>query len=131
MSDYEARTGKIKRCLPLEGETYEQQCKRLWIEAGKSEDSYDEDGLYYYLDSKKYMKMVVNKIPQIWELLEQNKIDTEDSYCHITENSDGTYNFSTHYYNGGTCMEEMIEDELCRMNRTLNINTLTNESNNN
>lgn len=35
-----------------------------------------------------------------------------DYYCILNENEDGSYNYYTHFYNGGTCLEECLEDEL-------------------
>lgn len=35
MSDYESHIGKVKKVEPLANESFEETCKRLWVENGK------------------------------------------------------------------------------------------------
>lgn len=35
-----------------------------------------------------------------------------DFICDIQENTDGTYTYITQFYNGGTCLTEVLENEL-------------------
>jgi hypothetical protein len=107
MSDYEAHTGKIRKLEPLEGETYEQQCKRLYFEKG-GKGEYYEGALFdeFYDDFIRVNKNV------LYEVFDHEEKDYDDMFCDLTDNGDGTYSFTTRFYNGGTCMSEMVEHEL-------------------
>lgn len=35
-----------------------------------------------------------------------------DFICNIQENTDGTYSYITQFYNGGTCLTEVLEEKL-------------------
>ncbi len=107
MSDYESHSGKIRKVFPQVNENFEQLCKRLWVENGQKEDDYDKEQLFdeFY---EKYLK--INN--EIWEVVEHEDLDDEDMFCRLSRNSDGTVSFHTRYYNGGTCMSEMIEEAL-------------------
>lgn len=106
MSDYESHSGKLRRVPMKENETLEQLKKRIWAERGHSEEDYfDEDD---FLDEYYNVFIEVNGI--LWELFDHKKKDDPyDSYCNLHDNGDGTFSFDTRYYNGGTCMREMIE----------------------
>lgn len=108
MSDYESHSGKIRILEPNKNETFEDQCKRLWVENGKLIESYDKGELFneFY---EKYLR--ING--KIWEVFDHKSLgDDDDSFCRIHDNKDGTFSFHTRFYNGGTGMSEMIADEL-------------------
>lgn len=109
MSDYESHTGKLRKVEPKENETFEQLCKRLWIENGKPEDEYREGGLF----GEFYEKYINDNDETVWEIFDHEDLgDADDMFCRISDNKDGTYSFHTRFYNGGTCLSEMIEDEI-------------------
>ena len=108
MSDYESHSGKLRLVEAKENETFEQQCKRLWIENGQDESEYEEGELF----SEFYEKYFHVK-GRVWEVFEHEEFgDDEDMFCRLHDNKDGTLSFHTRFYNGGTCMSEMVEDEL-------------------
>lgn len=109
MSDYETREGKIKM-ISQEGESLEDACKRVWIENGEPIENYE----YGDFRDKFYDKYFAVE-NELWEILENKKLGHQDSFCKLTENSDGTISFYTTYYNGGACETEMIEWELKRL----------------
>lgn len=107
MSDYESHSGKLKIVEPKENETIEQLCKRLWIEQGNKEDDYEEDALFN--DYEKYL----STDGKVWEIVEHIKMgDEDDMFCRLHDNKDGTFSFHTRFYNGGTCMSEMVTEAL-------------------
>lgn len=107
MSDYEAHIGKIRKIQPLENESFEDQCKRLYYEkGGKSEDYYE--GLLF----DEYYNDVFHINGVLYEIFEREEKDPYEYYCHMTDLGDGTYSFNTMFYNGGTCLSEMIEEAL-------------------
>lgn len=109
MSDYESQSGKIKLIEPQENETRHDLLKRLWVTVhGKDEADFDEDDFFneFYED---YIKVG----DEIWEILEyEDEPDDADMFCKLSKNEDGSYTFFTRYYNGGTCMTEMIADAI-------------------
>lgn len=113
MSDYESQSGKIMQHHPRWFadniiERFEDLCKRLWVENGMLEEEYKEGKLFEVF----YEKYLCVKDTQVWEILEVEDLEEEDSFCRLHDNKDGTYSFHTRYYNGGTCMSEMLEDEI-------------------
>lgn len=107
MSDTELHSGKLRLLEKIEGESLEQQCRRLWIENGKNDEEFDFDEFFYDMN-RKYVKLK----EQVWELFDHNKMDSGDSFCKMTPSPDGSYSFITSFYNGGTYLEEMLEDAL-------------------
>lgn len=107
MSDYESQSGKIK-LASIENETSDDTCKRIWLEKGHKEEDYTKSNFFdeYY---EKYIRVK----EKIWEILEvEDHGDDDDMFCRLHDNKDGTFSFHTRYYNGGTCMTEMLQDEL-------------------
>lgn len=107
MSDYESHSGRLRLANAKENETFEQQCKRLWIENGQDEEDYEEGELF----SEFYEKYFHVK-GRVWEVFDHEESDDDDTFCKLHDNGDGTLTFHTRFYNGGTCMSEMVEDEL-------------------
>jgi hypothetical protein len=110
MSDYESHSGKLRLVEAKENETFEQQCKRLWVENGEPEENYEEGELF----SEFYEKYFQVK-GRVWEVFDHEESDDDDTFCKLNMNGDGTITFHTRFYNGGTCMSEMVEDELERI----------------
>lgn len=42
--------------------------------------------------------------------LHAKELDDSGCYCNMQESDDGTISFTTSYYNGGTCLTEMLQD---------------------
>ena len=80
------------------GEDKLPSCHKSWVEYLCIE-LYDE---YFYANG------------QLFKLVKSSEIEDTD-YCHIEDNKDGTYSFVTSFYNGCTCLKEMLEDELKRI----------------
>ena len=112
MSDYESHIGKIRKVIPNANETFEELSKRLSLENGCEEDLYYEG----YLFDEFYDKFIkVDKT--IFEIFDHKEKDYDDCSCEITDNNNGTFSFSTRFYNGGTCLSEMIGDELKKLKK--------------
>lgn len=105
MSDYESHSGKLKLLKRNEDETFEAQCQRLWLENGKDLENYDYKNDLFNEFSKKYIKHG----DDIYEMIDYENLEDEDSFCRINKNEDGTLSFHTRFYNGGTWLGEMIE----------------------
>lgn len=66
------------------------------------EELWDEDNLYK-VDGK------------VYKLVEHNEI--EDDIFKFWKNADGSISFVAEFYNGGTCLSEIIEDGVRKINR--------------
>ena len=56
---------------------------------------------------------IVKKDGELYEIIEDKDFsDDGDFISHITDNGDGTYTYLMSFYNGGTCLSEMLEDAL-------------------
>jgi len=112
MSDYESHYGKLRK-VDLEGKTieefFEQKCK----EEGFERVEYDEDWYAcYYANAypQKYFKSEEN----VWEVFDHIESKDLDNF-RISNNNDGTYTFSTMFYNGGTALSEILEEEIAKL----------------
>lgn len=74
-------------------------------------DEYDNDKYYCYIDSSYgYEAVYVNCE---WQLLKYIKhIETDDYFVSLTQVDKDTYDFVTMFYNGGTCLSEVLGYEL-------------------
>lgn len=112
MSDYESHIGKLRK-VDLKGKTKEQFFKLKCEEAGYNEmkeSDWQETALYYYDMIEKYILIK----DDIWEVFDHVQPDSFDGF-HITDNKDGTYSFTTTFYNGGTCLSEILEEEVAKL----------------
>lgn len=121
MSDYETIKGKIRK-IDLQGLSVEEYAKRIVKEKGL--ESEVGQGPYFYETNLEFLKWYDD-----WEEGQYIAIDDElyliydksdfDPTCHIqlTPIADDTYEFLTSFYNGGTCLTEMLEDEIKRLKR--------------
>lgn len=113
MSEQETVKGKLRK-IDLQGKTLEEWAKdyilanytifampsiyKSWLEMLLS--------VFY----KKFY--IFNDI--LFEFIELEDID--DSYfCFVEDNKDGTYSFYASYYNGGTCLQECLDDEFTKI----------------
>lgn len=82
----------------------EELCKRILNvdEIDEWYDSYEEQ-----LTSEEYDKYIINK-GELYKVVSMNDIDECQSEFNITENQDGTFDYSVRYYNGGCCFSEAI-----------------------
>lgn len=91
-----------------------------FIKANKLEDKVDRDEyrgeVTYYIDSDEGYEFVTVKGKQVLIAYDIHQEEEASDYVsHITKSPDGTYDFVMMFYNGGTCLSEMIGDELARV----------------
>lgn len=110
MSYTELHIGKIKK-VDLNGLTVEEWCKNECekhnITLDKWNDTY-KDALFSYQDPIKVVD--VNGI--LWEIEDNEREEGDNNISVLTPNSDGTHNYVMQFYNGGTCLSEMLEDAI-------------------
>lgn len=75
-------------------------------------DEYDGEVSYYIDDKEGYDIVVANDTPVMIKYDYHTEEEASDYVSHINKGADGSYNFVMMFYNGGTCLSEMIGDEL-------------------
>ena len=66
----------------------------------------------YYIDDEGYNIVVVKDIPVMIKYDYHKEEEACDYVSYINKEPDGSYYFIMMFYNGGTCLSEMIGDEL-------------------
>ena len=115
MSYTETHVGKLRKVdlgeLTKE-QWFESKCKEHDItEISSYNDTWEDEfwGKFY----RKYF--IYND--EIWEAFDHTKSDDEYMAVMIPQ-PDGTIIFAMQFYNGGTCLSEMIEDGLKKLNKS-------------
>lgn len=118
MSETVRYEGKIQLRPRLENETNKEYFERV---TGKKWQKYDwepeciEEAIcdnsisYYEAEENKKGYICINN--NIYEFLEIKEKDVSDCYCDLENIGDNTYKFNASYYNGGTDLTEMLQDE--------------------
>ena len=112
MSDYEQHSGKLKVVEPRENETLEQLKKRLWMEKDETNKEEDYEDLL-----EEYYNVYFEVNGKLWEVIEHEDHGDDDTFSRLQDNGDGTFSFHTRFYNGGTCMSEMITEALEKLDK--------------
>ena len=83
-------------------------------------DAYDEE---YWRANKEfpYKNLNIGNQSYLIEMLEHKEFGEDEYPLEVTKNEDGTFDFIAQFYNGGTCLEECLEEELERLVVTENI----------
>jgi hypothetical protein len=71
------------------------------------EFSYIEDD-FSYAESKNNDFIKIGE--DYYSVIENQEV--EEGYCIVNKNDDGSLSYITSFYNGGTCLEEMLEDSI-------------------
>lgn len=107
MSNQQLIKGIITKLVPIKEESLEEQAKRL-LNSELNVKWYDTY-LEQLLDSNEYILVGEN----IYQISEQ--IDLEDyDFCHLEEISFQKFSFITSFYNGGTCLTEVLQEKLLK-----------------
>lgn len=113
MSYTESHVGKIKK-VDLEGLSVEDWAKEVansyGMELTKYYDSYTE----LVLDELHFRYILVEE--EVYEIIEDREF-TEEDISELTPEGDGVFSFVMQFYNGGTCLTEMLTDAVKQHNR--------------
>lgn len=112
MSDYESHSGKLVPFYRIEGESDKEYFQRAFEDNFK-EEYWDEDeyiGEFIYACNM-YKKVFYAK-DTIFFNVNHKSLDPYDDIQELEDNGDGTYSYFMRFYNGGTCLSEMVEEAL-------------------
>ena len=114
MSDYEKFKGEIELIPRNESESDKDYFERA---TNKPYSYYfngmrDCDCIYEAIYENNIYKDFVCIDNNIYKFNELKSLDPYGSYCNVQEIERGKYRFETMFYNGGTCLGEMLSSEL-------------------
>ena len=113
MSDYVNYSGKLTELVRVKTDEQleticKEYCEKEGIELSKWDKNYTDlvisDVDEIYIHKKPDMTIVYS--------LDCKKFDDVDDYFRHTVSDDGTISFETRFYDGGTCLNEMIGENL-------------------
>lgn len=109
MSETVGYKGKLEAVDVIGLESLEETCERVYKELDKemTDDTYVDSIVQ---DDDDYV--IVDEV--LYKYLEKSKFDYE-YVAQATENDDGTIDFLCIFYNGGTSLNEMIEDAISEL----------------
>lgn len=108
MSDYERHKGKLIPLLPMDDESKEDTLKRV---VG---DRFDQAELEKQGSIEEYISFCFDAfcVKGVWYVSVAERKEAEMDFMDFEPNPDGSFNFHTQFYNGGTYLTEMLEDAL-------------------
>lgn len=112
MSETERHVGKIK-LVGSDKQIIEEWCKAKCESLGIGLGDYYE-GYKGALLSEAYPAVAVEVDGVLWEIIDEEE-DADDNLSHFTPVSDGVYSYVVQFYNGGTCLGEMIEEGIQKL----------------
>ena len=106
MSCYETHRGVLKK---IDTDNVRQYLFSLTNNKTAFDEDYDIDE-FIYDNSLENKYIVLNN--GLYEWLEHEcKYDEEDDFCDLKENQDKTISIHAQFYNGGTCLNAVLNDE--------------------
>ena len=115
MSQNESHFGKLRKVQLPTNWNLEDWCRAKCETVGIIEiSSYNDSWEEQFRDHFHEKYFISNGT--VWEVFDH--IESEDGYADIMiPNEDGTITFFMEFYNGGTCLSEMIEEGLERLKK--------------
>ena len=107
MSFTETIKGAFQK-VDLQGKSMQDYAKEILIARGKQPEP-KEDYVEYLLDEYYDEYFICDNC--LYKIIEQESLDSE-CYCKISSNDNKTFSFITSFYNGGTCLNEMLFDAI-------------------
>ncbi len=120
MSENELHIGKLRVFTKIQGEsdidTLKRVMKQFDKEFNQEEFEYWDNDINTYLGEENLFEDIFYVGGKFYINEEHKKFD--DLYVdNIEKNSDGSYSYMMGFYNGGTCLTEMLQEGLERVNK--------------
>lgn len=108
MSEIETHIGKLRKIGQVNDKYFEDKCK----ENGFKKEIYD-DSWFDAWNSNCINKLgAVIKIKNEYYEIIKDESKYEEDIQYLEKNADGTFNYVMQFYNGGICLEEILEESL-------------------
>ena len=109
MSETEYHRGKLRKVLRSKEESLEKQCEKICLLNSYKFDQRYHNSWKECLQDEGYSEFIIVK-GIIFQIYDHYK-DDEAPFI-VEQNPDGTYSFHGSFYNGGACLNEMLEEGL-------------------
>lgn len=70
------------------------------------------DGWIEVFNDEKSDEMYIYRNDTLFRVYDIKNHDCDGYFCEVNKTGDGEYKFLTQYYNGGTCLPEILEEEV-------------------
>lgn len=110
MSETERHVGKVKSIgsdKQIIEDWCKSKCEKLNIVLGDYEDYKSA------LMAEVYPAVAIEIDGEMWEVFDEEEGD--ECFSIFTPASDGEYNYVLQFYNGGTCLKEMLEEGIQKL----------------
>jgi len=114
MSNYETHVGKIK-LFPRENEELDKEYLKRALENFKEEIWDRVDSIEQYIEEDDIYEEVFYVNDKLYLNVEHKALDEDD--CELEGDDENGYRYYFNFYNGGTCLTEMIEESLKRKSK--------------
>lgn len=108
MSDYERCKGVLVEVKNDKNLSVEELCKEVCNTNSIEMKSYHDSWTECLLDIEYGVYIVLNG--KLFEIQNYKDLNIYEDYCRIRKLKDGSYAFEAQFYNGGTCLSEMLEN---------------------
>lgn len=113
MSEQQSKRGKFKK-VDLQGKTIEEWCKQQCLTTGRTNKHNDETWKEFYFDICWDKFFIVED--ELYEIIEVEDLDS-CYYVQVDKQDNDIYSFYATYYDGGTCLQECLEEGLEEIKR--------------
>ena len=117
MSEMEFHSGKAKRFPRIDGESNAAYAERFANDTGLTFSQPKEEILSEIFEEldlggpwRRQTALVVND--EIWQLIDHKQQDEPPEVMEFSLLPDGSYSFAYYFYNGGTCLPEVLESSI-------------------
>ena len=115
MSYTETHIGKLRK-VDTQGQSVKDWCINRIIDTKGFFDEKEDDWQDDFWDTDNNYDKYVFYGDDLYETFDHIEKRDEDIDI-FTDNGDGTYSFVMQFYNGGTCLQECLEDGLKRLKK--------------
>ena len=105
MSQTETHIGKLRLITLPESQSIEDWCKeKCNSELSRYNNTWQEQ----LMDKFTEVYFIING--KIYEAFDHTEFQDDDYISYLKDNGDATFDFIMKFYNGGTCLDEFMED---------------------
>lgn len=113
MSEYEHKRGRIVLVEREENETVKEYFKKALTDKFNEEEWKDADGdIHEFLSMSNLDDEFFYAKEKLYKAFDVEDIDPDDDLQILKKDPRGRYWFEMKYYNGVTCLSQMVEEEL-------------------
>jgi len=117
MSDYESHTGRLILQKRLENENDKEYFQRVLGSKFKEEYWAEEESMQEFLGMCNIFEEYFYANDKLYLNTEHKELDPYDDIQELDGDDENGYTYYMRFYNGGTCLSEMIEESLEQKNK--------------